>query len=214
MKGRSESTVGKNDWLLGHARPFVGKRSMRDIAAPELLEVLQKVEAHGKYETANRLRGTLSSLFRYAIATGRADRDPAADLRGALITPKVKHRAAITDPKQVGALLRAIDGYEGSKIVRVALMLSAHLFMRPGELHLAAWSEFDLEIGVWTIPAERTKMRRLQKVPLRSGARVVRNARRDGGRWETALPKRPFGRAVHVGQHPQCRAATPWLCAR
>lgn len=166
MKGRSESTIEKNDWLLGHARPFVGKRSMRDIAAPELLEVLQKVEAHGKYETANRLRGTLSSLFRYAIATGRADRDPAADLRGALITPKVKHRAAITDPKQVGALLRAIDGYEGSKIVRVALMLSAHLFMRPGELRLAAWSEFDFEIGVWTIPAERTKIRRLHKVPL------------------------------------------------
>jgi integrase len=166
MKGRSESTVEKNEWLLGHARPLVGKRRLRDIAAPELLEVLQKVEACGKYETANRLRGTLSSLFRYAIATGRADRDPASDLRGALITPKVKHRAAITDPKEVGALLRAIDGYEGSKIVRVALTLSAHLFTRPGELRLAEWSEFDFEVGVWTIPAERTKMRRLHKVPL------------------------------------------------
>jgi integrase len=166
LQGRSEATIGKNIWLMEHARPLIGKRRMRDIHAPDLLEVLQKIEAFGKYETANRLRGTLSSLFRFAIATGRADRDPAGDLRGALITPKVTHRAAITDPAKVGGLLRSIDGYDGSKIVRIALLLSAHLFMRPGELRLASWSEFDFEIGIWAIPAERTKMRRPHKVPL------------------------------------------------
>lgn len=166
LKERSESTIEKNIWLFDHVRPELGRRLMSEIAAPDLLAVLRKVEARGRYETANRLRGTLSSLFRYAIATGRADRDPASDLRGALITGKVKHRAAITDPNAVGALLRAIDGYDGSVIVRIALQLSAHLFTRPGELRLAEWSEFDFEVGVWTIPAERTKMRRLHKVPL------------------------------------------------
>ncbi|WP_338426009.1 tyrosine-type recombinase/integrase [Sphingopyxis kveilinensis] len=166
IKGRSTSTVGKNEWLLDHVRPDLGRRLMSEISAPDLLKVLQKVEASGRYETANRLRGTLSSLFRYAIASGRADRDPAADLRGALIVPRVKHRAAITEPKAVGGLLRAIAGYEGSAIVRIALQLSAHLFTRPGELRLAEWSEFDFEIGVWSIPGERTKMRRPHKVPL------------------------------------------------
>jgi len=166
LKGRSESTVGKNIWLFSHVRPALGRRLMSEITAPDLLTTLRKVEARGRYETANRLRGTLSSLWRYAIATGRADRDPAADLRGALITAPVKHRAAITDPKAVGGLLRAIDGYEGSVIVRIALQLSAHLFTRPGELRLAEWNEFDFEVGVWTIPAERTKMRRAHKVPL------------------------------------------------
>jgi len=166
LKGRSESTIGKNVWLFDHVRPALGRRLMSEISAPDLLAVLRKVEARGRYETANRLRGTLSSLFRYAIATGRADRDPAADLRGALITAKVKHRAAITDPKAVGALLRAVDGYDGSVLVRIALQLSAHLFTRPGELRLAEWREFDFEVGVWTIPAERTKMRRPHKVPL------------------------------------------------
>jgi len=110
LNGRCESTIEKNRWLFGRARPQLGKRRMREITAPELLEVVQKVEARGRYKTANRFRGTFSTLYRYAIAIGRADRDPAADRRGALIPAKVTHRAAITDPKQVGELLRAIDG--------------------------------------------------------------------------------------------------------
>lgn len=166
LKGRTEGTVEKNKWLLDHVRPNLGGRLMTEIAAPDLLEVLRKIEVRGRYETANRLRGTLGSLFRYAIATGRADRDPASDLRGALIQPQVQHHAAITDLAAVGALLRAIDGYDGSRIVRIALQLSSHLFTRPGELRLAEWAEFDFEIGIWTIPAERMKMRRAHKVPL------------------------------------------------
>ena len=128
--------------------------------------MLRKVEKRGRYETANRLRGTLSSVFRYAIATGRASSDPANDLRGALVAHKVKHRAAITEIRQVGGLLRAIEGYEGSKMVRIALLLSAHLFTRPGELRLAEWREFDFDSRLWTIPAARTKMRRTHKVHL------------------------------------------------
>ncbi|MCE7795546.1 hypothetical protein LWE61_03135 [Sphingobium sufflavum] len=95
LQGRAEKAIEKNRWLLEYVRPTLGQRMMRDISAPEILEVLRKVEVRGRHETANRLRGTLSTLFRYAIATGRAQHDPASDLRGALITPKVKHRAAI-----------------------------------------------------------------------------------------------------------------------
>lgn len=106
------------------------------------------------------MRSVLSRVFRYAIATARADRDVASDLRGALITPKVQHLAAITTPKEAGALLRAIDGYTGHKITAIALRLPPHLFVRPGELRSAEWSEIDLQTAVWKIPAERMKMRR------------------------------------------------------
>lgn len=163
---RSEATLSKLRWLTDFARPSLGDRPIAEITAPELLAVLRKVEARGRYETANRLRSTFGTIFRYAIATGRAQRDVAFDLRGALITPKVSHHAAITDPKEVGALLRAIHGYEGQLAVRHALRLLSHLFVRPGELRLAEWKEFDPDTRVWTIPAHRTKMRRLHKVPL------------------------------------------------
>ena len=167
-EGRSNSTLSKMRWLVGFARPILGDRPMADITAPELLEVLRKVEARGRYETANRLRSTFGTIFRYAIATGRAQRDIAYDLRGALITPKVSHRAAITDPKQVGALLRAIEDHDGQPVVRHALRLMPHVFVRPGELRLAEWREFDFGEEIWTIPAARTKMRRPHLVPLSS----------------------------------------------
>jgi integrase len=165
-EGRSEATLSKLRWLVGFARPSLGDRPIAEITAPELLVALRKVEARGRYETANRLRSTLGTVFRYAIATGRAQRDVAFDLKGALITPKVRHHAAITDPKEVGALLRAIDGYEGQPAVRLALRLLPHVFVRPGELRLAGWKEFDPDSRVWTVPAQRTKMRRPHRVPL------------------------------------------------
>lgn len=165
-EGRSESTLSKMRWLIDFARPALGARPIADIAAPELLEVLRKVEARGRYETANRLRSTFGTLFRYAIATGRAQRDVAYDLRGALITPKVRHRSAITEPKAVGALLRAIEGHDGQPEVRHALRLIPHVFLRPGELRLAEWPEVDFRTRLWTIPGTRTKMRRPHRVPL------------------------------------------------
>jgi len=112
-------------------------------------------------------------IFRYAIATGRATRDIALDLRGALTTPTVKHRAAITEPKELGALLRAIEGYDGQPTTRLALQLSALLFVRPGELRLARWREVDFGEAVWAVPAETMKMKRPHRVPLPRQAIVI-----------------------------------------
>lgn len=173
IEGRAEATLSKMRWIVDFARPALGERILSEITAPELLAVLRKIEARGRYETANRARGTFGTIFRYAIATGKATRDVSYDLRGALITPKTTHRAAIVDPRQVGPLLRAIDGYDGAAIVRHALRLLPHLFVRPGELRLAEWAEFDLEAKIWTIPAARTKMRRSHKVPLSRQALAI-----------------------------------------
>ena len=112
-------------------------------------------------------------IFRYAIATGRATRDVAADLRGALTTPKVNHRAAITDPGELGTLLRAIEGYSGQPTTRLALQLSALLFVRPGELRQARWTEIDFDKAVWIVPAATMKMKRPHRVPLARQAIVI-----------------------------------------
>ena len=166
LEGRAPKTLQKMRWLLDLSYPLIGNRPIADLTAPELLEVLRKLEVRGRYETANRLRSTFGTIFRYAIVTGRAQRGVSADLRGALITPKTQHRAAILEPKALGGLLRAVDAHEGQPTVRIALKMLPHMFPRPGELRMAEWKEFDLEMAVWTIPAEKTKMRRPHKVPL------------------------------------------------
>lgn len=163
---RAAITLDKIRWLLGMAYPMIGSLPIADISPQEVLAVLRKVEATGRYESARRMRSVLSRVFRYGIATARTDRDVAADLRGALITPKVKHLAAITTPKEVGALMRAIQGYTGHGITTIALRLSPHLFVRPGELRQAEWAEIDVDKAVWSLPAEKMKMRRPHRVPL------------------------------------------------
>jgi integrase len=165
-EGRAEVTMGKLTWLLKFAYPIIGDRKATDIKAPELLAVLRAVEKRGHYETARRLRSTCGQVFRYAIATGRAERDISADLRGALIVPKVTHRAAIITQKDAGVLLRAIDAYSGYPVTHAALRLAPHVFVRPGELRHAEWTEFDLAKNVWTIAADKTKMRVAHRVPL------------------------------------------------
>lgn len=188
-EGRSESTLAKLRWLVGFARPLIADRPIMEITAPELLEVLRKIEGRGRYETANRLRSTFGTIFRYAIATGRAQRDVASDLRGALISPTVKHRAAITEPKAVGGLLRAIEGHEGQPVVRHALRLLPHVFVRPGELRLAEWIEFDLRAKLWIIPSQRTKMRRPHRVPLsRQSLAILRDLQGVSGEGRLLLP--------------------------
>jgi hypothetical protein len=127
-EGRAETTLTKTRWLLEFAFFDIGDRPVSKVSAHELLNVLRKIEARGNYETARRLRSTCGMVFRYAIATGRAERDPSVDLRGALITPKVKHRATITEPKAIGALLRAIDGFDGQPTTRAALRLAPLVF--------------------------------------------------------------------------------------
>ncbi len=166
LEGRASKTLAKLRWMVDIAIPVLGDRPIAAITIPELLQVLRSVEARGRYETATRLRSTFGTIFRYAIATGRAQRDISADLRGALITPKVKHRAAILEPAALGGLLRAIDTYDGQPTVRIALQLAPHLFVRPGELRMAEWTEFDLAARLWVIPATKTKMRRPHKVYL------------------------------------------------
>lgn len=173
LEGRSQATLTKLEWLLSFAYPKLGSRRIRGIAAPEVLEVLQKVEARGRYETARRLRSTIGSVFRYAMATARADSDPTIALQGALIVPRVNSHAAITEPNALGGLMRAIDAYDGQPSTRLALKLLALLFTRPGELRLAEWPEFDIQKRVWTIPASRTKMRRPHRVPLSSQSMCI-----------------------------------------
>jgi len=164
-------------WTTGHATtimsrlerdlfPWIGKRPMMDIKAPELLAVLRRVESRGALESAHRIRTIAGQVFRYAVATGRAERDPAADLKGALPQPNKKHLAAITDPKEVAPLLKAIEGYQGHYIVKCALRLAPMLFVRPGELRHAEWLEIDLDEGIWCIPAHKMKMKQAHIVPL------------------------------------------------
>ena len=164
-------------WTPGHAEtimsrlerdlfPWIGKRPMSEIKAPELLAVLRRVESRGALESAHRIRTIAGQVFRYAVATGRAERDPSTDLKGALPQPKENHHAAITDPKEVAPLLRAIDGYQGHFVVKCALRLAPMFFVRPGELRNAEWAEIDLEEAVWSIPAEKMKMKQAHIVLL------------------------------------------------
>lgn len=151
--------------------------------------MLRRVEARGALETAHRIRTICGQVFRYAIATGRADRDPAADLKGALPPYKPKHLAAITDPAKVGDLLRAIDGYQGSFVVKCALQLAPQVFVRPGELRQAQWSEINFEQAEWNIPSERMKIKKSHSVPLSVQAmEILRELKALTGRSQFLFP--------------------------
>lgn len=150
--------------------PWVGSRPIAEIKAPELLAVIRKIEERGALDTAHRAKMDCGRVFRYAIATGRAERDPAADLKGAIPMPKQGHFASITDPKFVGPLLRAIDDFQCSPVVKCALKLAPLVFVRPGELRKAEWSEIDLNAAEWNIPAEKMKMKVAHLVPLSTQA--------------------------------------------
>ncbi|PQA87121.1 tyrosine-type recombinase/integrase [Hyphococcus luteus] len=188
-EGRAERTLSKNNWLLGMANDTFGDMEIREIAAPKILEALRQVEARGHYESARRMRSTIGSVFRYAMATARADADPTIALRDALIRPQPTSRAAIIDPEAVGGLLRAVDGFEGHFTTRAGLQLMALLFPRPGELRFAEWSEFDFETAIWTVPASRMKMRRPHKSPLpRQSIEILAELRALNGGSRFVLP--------------------------
>jgi integrase len=152
------------------AFPVLGAKPIEEIKAMDLLTMLRRIESRGALETAHRVRTICGQVFRYAVATGRVERDPTADLKGALPPYKKGHLAAITDPKEVIPLLRAIDGYQGSFVVKCALQLAPLVFVRPGELRQAEWSEFDFDTAEWNIPAERMKMKVAHLVPLSTQA--------------------------------------------
>ncbi|WP_069706140.1 tyrosine-type recombinase/integrase [Burkholderia seminalis] len=153
------------------AFPWIGGKPIADLEPPDVLDALRRVEKRGALETAHRLQANISQVCRYAVATGRAKRDVTADLRGALPPVQTEHMAAITDPKRVAELLRAIDGYHGTFPVQCALRLAPTLFQRPGELRAAEWIEFDFEAHTWEIPSER--MKRTKQGKAVGGAHIV-----------------------------------------
>lgn len=165
-EGLSDATLCKKAWLIGIASEDLGNMPVTKIKPVDVLVPLRKVEAAGNYETARRLRAVISQVFRYAVATARCEHDPTSGLRGALITPKVTHRAAIVEREAYAGLIRSIWRYDGAIETHAGLQLMAMLYPRPGELRLSKWDEYDLDKRVWTIPAERAKMRREHKKPL------------------------------------------------
>lgn len=187
-------------WTEGHAVtimarleqnvfPWLGKMPIGEIEAPDVLATLRRIEARGAVETAHRVKTICGQVFRYAIATGRAKRDVAADLKGALPPANAKHHASVTDPKKVAPLLRAIEGYQGGFIVRSALQFAPLVFVRPGELRQAEWSEIDLDAAEWNIPAERMKMKQAHLVPLsKQSVAILRELHHLTGRGRYVFP--------------------------
>jgi len=166
-------TMIKKKWLLEFAYPTLGRMKVIDIKPVHVLRVLQDIEEKGNFETARRVRATIGAVCRYAVITARAENDPTIALKGAIASPRVVSRAAITDPKAFGGLLRAIYSFDGLPTTIAGLKLMAMLFPRPGELRLSLWEEYDFEKAIWVIPAERTKMRREHHVPLPKQAVII-----------------------------------------
>ncbi len=167
--------------------PWMGEKPIRWIAAPELLAVIQRIEKRGALETAHRALGNCSQVFRYAVATGRAERDPTGDLRGALPPARGEHFSAVTDPKQVAEILRAMDGYEGTLTVRCALRLASLVFVRPGELRKAEWADFDFDAAEWRYMVTKTDTQHI--VPLsRQAVEILQELKPLTGRGKYVFP--------------------------
>jgi integrase len=165
-EGRAEGTLLKARWFLDLLKPAIGNMPISDVDPQMMLAPLKKLEARGNRETAKKCRSFASRVFRYGAATGRCTIDPTAILKGALLTPQARHYAAVLEPDKLGELLRVIDKFEGSGAVKFALRITPHVFVRPGELRHAEWSEFDLAKATWTVPAGKMKARRTHVVPL------------------------------------------------
>jgi integrase len=166
IKGWAPATATRSEYLLSLVCGSIGKLPVGEIEPADVLTAIRRIEGKGKLESARRSLQLAGAVFRYAVATARLTSDPTRDLRGALTAPTVKHYGAITDPKRVGELLRAIDDYEGSGVTKLALQIAPHVFVRPGELRHAEWNEIDLDGALWTIPAGKMKMRKAHHVPL------------------------------------------------
>lgn len=197
-KAWAPATAVRCEYLLSLLDNSIGKMPIHLIEPIDVLAAVRKIEARGKLESARRTLQLAGAVFRYAVATARLRSDPTRDLRGALINPTVTHYGAITDATKVGALLRAIDDYKSQSMTNWALKLAPHVFVRPGELRTAQWEEFDLEARVWTIPAEKMKMRKPHHVPLsRQSLAILGEIRSITGPWSYLFPslssrKRPM----------------------
>lgn len=165
-ESRAKATISKAHWFLEQLEPAIGNMPIAEVDQQMLLAALMRVQMRGRHETAKKCRSFASRVFRYAAATGRCSSDPAHLLKGALTTPKAKHYAAILEPAKLGELLRAIEVFSGGPVTKAALQIAPHVFVRPGELRHAEWSEFDFEAGIWNLPAAKMKARRPHAVPL------------------------------------------------
>ncbi|MBP6030279.1 MAG: tyrosine-type recombinase/integrase [Sphingobium sp.] len=188
-KGWAPATATRSEYLLSLLAPGIGRLPISEIEPADLLAAVRKIEGKGNLESARRTLQLASMVFRYAVATARLRSDPTRDLRGALTTPTVTHYGAITDVKRVGELLRAIDGYEGQGLTKIAMQLAPHVFVRPGELRHAEWSEIDFDNAVWIIPAAKMKMRKAHVVPLsRQAIELFKEIRQASGPTGYVLP--------------------------
>ena len=175
-KGWAPATATRSEYLLSLLSAPIGQLAINEIEPADVLAAIRKIEGRGNLESARRTLQLASAVFRYAVATARLSSDPTRDLRGALTAPTVTHYGAITDASHVGQLLRAIDGYDGQGYTKLAMQIAPHVFVRPGELRHAEWGEFDLDAGLWTIPAGKMKMRKAHHVPLsRQAVELFRN---------------------------------------
>jgi len=175
--------------LKTYAFPSIGKSPVASLTAADLLRMLRRIEAKGTHETAHRVRSICDRVLRFAVATGRTDRNVAGDLRGALSSTRSKNFSALTEPKRIGELLRVIDGYQGQPAVMAALQLAPLVFVRPGELRNAEWSEVDLDAAEWRIPAGRMKMGREHVVPLsKQAVAILTELRGHTGAGELLFP--------------------------
>ena len=187
--GKADATVTKREWFLGIVERPLGNRPIADIQPYEILDAVRPFERAKNHEKAHRTLQFIGQVFRFAVANQLAPRDPTRDLRGALVNHKPKHLAAILEPKRVGELLRAIDGYEGQAATLLALRLSPLVFVRPGELRRAEWAEIDLETSVWRIPAAKMKGRVEHVVPLcRQAVEILEQAKMVSGHTRFVFP--------------------------
>jgi integrase len=211
VMGREWLLKKRGDWVESSAEkitsrlerdvfPYIGKTPVTEITAPMVLSVLRRIEGRGAIETAHRVKGYISQIICYAISTGRrTERDPCPDLRDALPSPSGKHFAAITDPIKAGGLMRAIDGYDGTPIVKAALSISPLVFLRPGELRKAEWAEFDFDNALWTIPAAKLKRKKEEKEN-RNNDHLVPLARQAVVLLQELHPLTGHGRYVFPGE--------------
>ena len=198
-EGRAPKTVQRAKRMIELLGAEFASRPIADLEAPHVLALLRRTEARGQHESVKRAREIASAVSRFGIACGVCSRDPAADLRGALTSRKARPRSAITEPAEVGKLLRAIDGYSGVS-VRHGLQLLALTFVRPCELALAEWSEFGAD-GVWTVPASRTKMRKEHHVPLpRQALKILAELRIAAAGSRYVFPARQRDRPIQVNR--------------
>lgn len=175
--------------LEANVFPRLGSMPITDIEPPVLLGALRKIEERGAIETAHRVKQTCGQIYRYGVANGYCERDITQDLRGALPPPNTRHHPSITEPREIGALLRAIDSYDGSPLTRLALQLAPLVFVRPGELRGARWSELDLHAAEWRIPEDRMKMDEPHIVPLaRQAVELFLELRDHTGRYDLVFP--------------------------